>query len=206
MMMLSHPDRQCEFNGWITMIFLVLGLVLFLGVHSVRIFAPQWRDAQLATRGERSWKALYSGAAIIGFAVLVYGYGLARESTDIVYLPPEWGRSVLHVAMPIALVLIVASQLPQGNLKKRFAHPMLWGVIIWSVAHLLANGNAASVVLFGAILVWAIVNLHSARQRNGPESQAAVVWPDLVSLLVGFVLTAAFVAFLHQWLIGVPVM
>jgi len=188
------------------MTILILGLVLFLGVHSLRIFAPQWRDAQMARRGEGSWKALYSGVSIIGFAILVYGYAQARETTEILYATPQWGRSVLHVAMPIALVLLVASQLPQGNLKKRVRHPMLWGVIIWSVAHLLANGDAASVVLFGAILVWALIDLRSASRRTVQEPQVAVVWPDLVSLLVGFALTVVFLAFLHRWLIGVPVM
>lgn len=188
------------------MLILIAGLIVFLGVHSVRILAPQWRDAQLAARGEKSWKGLYSGVSIIGFAILVYGYGLARQSGSILYLPPEWGRSVLHMAMPISLVLFVAANLPAGHLKKRFGHPMLWGTIIWAVGHLLANGEAASVVLFGAFLIWATIDLMDCYRRESIDTGPAKVWPDLASLAIGFALTGAFVGFLHEWLIGVPVM
>ncbi len=188
------------------MIILILGLIIFLGVHSVRIFAADWRDAQIAARGENAWKGLYSIAAIIGLIVVIYGYGAARETATSFYSPPAWGRSVLHVAMPISLVLFVASQLPMGHLKKRFGHPMLWGIIIWSAAHLLANGDTASVLLFAGFFVWSVVDLMSARQRPQSESEAAKVWPDLAALIIGFGLTGIFVAFLHQWLIGVPVM
>lgn len=188
------------------MVLLVLGLIVFLGVHSIRILAPQWRDAQLAARGEASWKGTYSIVSIIGFVILVYGYGQARETAVTVYLPPEWGRSLLHVAMPISLVLLVASQLPEGHLKKRFAHPMLWATIIWAIAHLLANGDMASVVLFGAILIWAGADIAVAYRRPVVETGPAKVWPDLASLALGFAATAAIVAFLHKWLIGVPVM
>ena len=185
---------------------LLLGLTLFIGVHSVRIFAPGWRDAQIAARGEGMWKGLYSGVAIISFAILVYGYGLARPDAAQVFEPPEWGRSVLFVAMPVALVLFLASQFPAGHLKKRFKHPMLWGTGIWAVAHLLANGDAASVVLFAAILGWVLLDLWSAFQRPQAESGSVLVWPDLAALVLGFIVTAIFVMYLHRWLIGVPVM
>ena len=193
-------------TGELTMVLLILGLAIFLGVHSLRIFAADWRDAQVAERGENAWKALYSIVSIVGFVVLVYGYGAARESAGSLYTPPEWGRSVLHMAMPIAFVLFAASQLPMGHLKKRFGHPMLWGTIIWAAAHLLANADTASVLLFAGFLVWALVDLHSARQRPAPAPETPKIWPDLAALVIGFGLTGVFVAFLHQWLIGVPVM
>jgi len=187
------------------MALLILGLVMFLGVHSVRIFAADWRDAQIAARGENTWKGLYTLAAIIGLVVTVYGFGVAREAAGMVYVPPAWGRSILHVAMPIAFVLFVASQLPMGHLKKRFGHPMLWGTIIWSAAHLLANGETGSVLLFGSFLVWAVVDLLSARQRPAADADTAKIWPDLAALVIGFGITGIFVAFAHQWLIGVPI-
>ncbi|MEP2807958.1 MAG: NnrU family protein [Rhizobiaceae bacterium] len=193
-------------TGDAKMVLLVLGLVIFLGLHSVRIFAADWREAQIAARGENSWKGIYSGVSILGFALMVYGYGVARQSTGLLYVPPEWGRSVLHVAMPIALVLFVASQLPMGHLKKRFGHPMLWGTVIWSAGHLLANGDTASVLLFGGFFVWALADLHSAFNRPAGEQEKPKVWPDLAAMVIGFVVTGIFVAFLHQWLIGVPVM
>lgn len=185
---------------------LVLGLALFLGIHCVRIFAPDWREAQIAARGEGMWKGLYSGVAIISFAILVYGYGVARPDAGQLYVPPEWGRSVLFVAMPVALVLFVASQLPAGHLKNRFKHPMLWGTGIWAIAHLLANGDTASVILFAAILGWVLLDLWSAYQRPGEETGPVLIWPDLAALVLGFVVTAIFVMYLHRWLIGVPVM
>lgn len=187
------------------MTLLILGLVIFLGVHSVRIFASDWRDAQIAARGENAWKGLYSITSIIGLVVLIYGYGAARQEAGIVYTPPIWGRSVLHVAMPLALVLFVASQVPMGHLKKRFGHPMLWGIIIWAGAHLLANGDTASVLLFGGFLIWALIDFHSARQRPVTDQREAKVWPDLAALVIGIGVTGLFVGFLHQWLIGVPV-
>ncbi len=187
------------------MTLLILGLVMFLGVHSVRIFAADWRDAQIAARGENAWKGLYSIAAIVGLVVLIYGYGVARDAAGTLYTPPPWGRPVLHVAMPIALVFFVASQLPMGHLKKRFGHPMLWGIIIWSAAHLLANGDAASVLLFAGFLAWSLIDLMSAKQRPNSDSSAAKAWPDLAALIIGFGVTGIFAAFMHQWLIGVPV-
>lgn len=187
------------------MAILILGLALFLGLHCLRVVAPQWRDAQLATRGEGPFKGIYSAASILAFAVLVYGFGLARETTDLLYIPPEWGRSFLHIAMPISLVLFVASQLPQGNLKKRLQHPMLWATVIWAVGHLLANGETSSVLLFGAVLAWAVLLLFDSYKRPRSEPTPAKVWPDLVSLVLGFAITVIFIMFLHQWLIGVPV-
>ena len=187
------------------MAILILGLVVFLGIHSVRIFADDWRTAQIAACGDTTWKGIYTGASILGLALLVYGYGQARETADLLYVPPAWGRSALHLLMPIALVLFVASQLPMGNLKKRLAHPMLWGTSIWAIGHLLANGDIASVVLFGGFFIWAALDLKSAYGRPVGELPAPKVWADLAALAIGFVVTAIFVMFLHQYLFGVPV-
>ena len=187
------------------MAILILGLIVFLGIHSVRIFAAEWRTAQIAARGESTWKGIYTGASILGLALLVYGYGLARESADLLYSPPTWGRSFLMIAMPIALVFFVASQLPMGNLKKRLAHPMLWGTVIWALGHLFANGDSASVLLFGGFLVWALLDLKSAYGRDRGELPPPKVWADFASLVIGFAVTAVLVMFLHRYLFGVPV-
>ena len=187
------------------MALLILGLLIFLGIHSVQIFASDWRDAQIAARGENAWKGIYSIASLVGLVVLIYGYGVARESADLVFVPPDWSRSALHIAMPVSMVLLVASQLPMGYLKKGLRHPMLWGTIIWSGFHLLANGDTASVLLFAGFLVWAVLDLFSASRRPSGEPEAAKAWPDLVAMVIGFVLTGIFVAFLHQWITGMPV-
>ena len=191
--------------GGIEMAILILGLVVFLGIHSVRIFADGWRTAQIEARGETRWKGLYTGFSILGLALLVYGFGLAREDADILYVPPEWGRSFLMVAMPIALVLLVASQLPMGVLKKRLVHPMLWSIVIWALGHLFANGDTASVLMFGSFLVWALLDLKSAYGRPRGEIPAPKIWADFAALAIGFALTAILVMFLHQYLFGVPI-
>ena len=187
------------------MAILILGLVVFLGIHSVRIFAEDWRTAQIAARGETTWKGLYTGASILGLALLVYGYGLARDEAGLLYEPPLWGRSFLLIAMPIALVFLVASQMPMGVLKKRLVHPMLWAVVIWALGHLFANGDTASVLLFGGFLVWALLDLKSAYGRPRGEIPTPKLWVDFVALAVGFALTAILVMFLHQYLFGVPI-
>ena len=187
------------------MALLILGLLIFLGIHSVQIFASDWREAQIAARGENAWKGIYSIASLVGLVVLIYGYGVARETSDLIFIPPDWSRSALHVAMPVSLVLFVASQLPMGYLKKGFRHPMLWGIIIWSAFHLLANGDTASVLLFAAFLIWAVLDLISASRRPSGEAEAAKAWPDLIAMVIGFILTGIFVAFLHQWITGMPV-
>ncbi|MEP0942730.1 MAG: NnrU family protein [Rhizobiaceae bacterium] len=187
------------------MAILILGLVVFLGIHSVRVFADDWRTAQIAARGETTWKGLYTGASILGLVLLVYGFGTARETADLLYTPPAWGCSFLMLAMPIALVFFVASQLPMGNLKKRLGHPMLWGTVIWSAGHLLANGDTASVLLFGGFLIWAALDLKSAYGRPRGEIPAPKVWADLAALVIGFAVTAILVMFLHQYLFGVPI-
>ncbi len=184
---------------------LILGLVLFLGVHSIRIFAADWRQQQIENRGPGLWKGIYSLVSIVGLVVLVFGYASARETAGLVYEAPSWGRSVLFVAMPVALVLFVASQFPPGHLKKRFQHPMVWSLIIWSCGHLLANGDAASVLMFGAFLIWSVLDLMSAYRRPRPEPVPALVWPDLASLAIGFGLVGALTVFLHEWLTGVPI-
>ena len=184
---------------------LIIGLVLFLGIPSVRIFGDGFRSQQIELRGEGAWKGIYSLISIAGFIAIVIGYGMARENADTLFSPPSWGRGFLLIIMPIALVLIVASQLPAGYLKARFQHPMLWGVIMWAVGHLTANGDTASVILFGGLAIWALLDLRSASARPTQEKSKPLVWPDLVSVVVGLAITWAFVSFAHEWMIGVPI-
>ena len=193
------------------MTILILGLVLFLGIHSARIVAPGARLAFIEGRGEGAWKGLYTLVSIAGLVLLVWGYGLYRYEADQAFVPPDWGRTLQLLLMPVALILVVASQFPQGFIRRAVGHPMLWGVTLWAVLHLLGNGDWASVLLFGAFLVWAVADLVSCyrRPRANPHAAsgapATAWWPDVAAIAIGLALTVAFVSFLHEWLFGVAI-
>jgi uncharacterized membrane protein len=188
------------------MTLLIAGLVLFLGTHSVRIFADDWRNAQFARLGERRWKGLYSLVALIGFVLIVYGFGLARQSPVVLYTPPAWGRHVAALLVLPAFVLVAAGNMRGTRMKAALGHPMVLGTKVWAFAHLLANGTLADVVLFGSVLVWAVADYASARRR---DRLAGVVYPagawsrDALALVVGAVAWAVFGFWLHGWLFGV---
>ncbi len=188
------------------MIVLVVGLLLLLGPHSVRLFADDWRGARIASMGEGKWKGLYSLLSIVGLVLVVVGYGMARASAGMpLWMPPTWAR---HLASPltlVAFVLIVAAYVPRSRLRALVGHPMLLGVALWALAHLLANGGAADLVLFGAFLVWAVVDFVASRRRDRAEGrQRRGTWgSDLTSVVVGTVAWYVFALYLHAPLIGV---
>ena len=188
------------------MIVLILGLLLFLGVHSVRIFADAWRSRQIARLGERKWKGLYSLVSGIGFVLIIWGYGLARAHPVLLWTPPVWLRHLAILLTVLAFILLAAAYVPRNRIKTRVGHPMVAGVKVWAFAHLLANGTLAALVLFGAFLVWAIAAFASARRR---DRRAGTAYPpgtsarDALTVVVGLVAWALFAFLLHQWLIGV---
>ena len=188
------------------MILLILGLVVFLGIHSIRIVADDWRSARIARLGERRWKSLYALVSLIGFVLIVVGYGQARHDSVLLWVPPVWSRHVAALLVLIAFILIVAAYVPGTKIKARVGHPMLLGVKTWAVAHLLANGTLAAVVLFGSFLVWAVVDYVICRRRDRRDgvTYPAVGWSrDAIAIVVGIVAWAAFAFYLHGVLIGV---
>lgn len=186
------------------MTLLILGLLIFLGVHSVSIVAPQWRDAQAARMGEKPWKGLYTLASLAGFVLIVVGYGQARQAPLVLYVPPVPLRHVAALLMLPVFVLLLAAYLP-GRIKAAAKHPMLAATKLWAVAHLLANGNLADVLLFGGFLAWAVADRISMKrrvQRPLPGAPAGR-FNDAIAVLAGLALYAAFVLVGHRWLIGV---
>ncbi|HEX6708340.1 MAG TPA: NnrU family protein [Albitalea sp.] len=183
---------------------LVLGLVLFLGVHSVSIVAPQWRDAQVALRGERAWKGVYALISIVGFVLLIVGYGAARQSPIVLYTPPTWARHLTLLLMAPVFPLLIAAYMP-GRIKAALKHPFLVAVKLWALAHLLANGTLADVLLFGGFLAWAVADRVSLKRRPVRPLPGAPERPmnDLIAVVAGLVLYGVFVTWGHQWLIGV---
>ncbi len=189
------------------MIVLIVGLVVFLGVHSERIVAPGLRARTIAARGEGAWKGAYSLVALLGLVLIVWGYGLARQDPVPVYTPPVWlGHLSLVLMMPV-FVLLVAAYVP-GHIKATLKHPMLVAVKLWAVAHLLANGTLADILLFGSFLVWAVADRISVKRRAPAASDYIIGsqpnWAnDVIALVVGATLYVAFLVGLHEWLIGV---
>ena len=140
------------------MSYLVLGLVLFLGVHSVRIVADGWRTQMRARLGEGAWKGLYSVASVVGLVLVVWGYGLARQQPVVLWNPPVGMRHAASLLTLIAFVLLAAAYVPRNVFKAKLHHPMVLSVKVWALAPLLSNGNLADVVLFGAFLLWAVLS------------------------------------------------
>ena len=143
---------------------LILGLIIFLGAHSVSIAAPAWRDRAIARLGERPWKGLYSLISIAGFVLIIVGYGIARQQPIVLYSPPAALRHVAMLLMLPVFVLAFAAYLP-GRIKSATKHPLLAATKLWALAHLLANGAAADVLLFGGFLAWAAADRVSLKRR-----------------------------------------
>ena len=188
------------------MSYLVLGLLLFLGTHSIRIAADGWRTARVARLGENRWKGLYSLASALGLGLIVWGYGLARAEPLALWAPPAWTRHVAALLTLPAFVLIAAAYVPRNRIKAAVGHPMLAGVKVWAIAHLLSNGTLADVLLFGAFLAWAVLDFRAARQRDRAANvrhAAGSLARDGIVAAAGIGAWALFASVLHLWLIGV---
>lgn len=187
------------------MIYLILGLVIFLGVHSVEIVSPSFRSTTVARVGEGAYKGVYSLLSIAGFVLLVWGYGVARQDPILLYAPPVWMRHVTALLMVPVFPLLLAAYLP-GRIKAAVKNPMLAAIKAWAFAHLLSNGMLADLLLFGGFLAWAVVDLISLKRRPvvrpvpGPPPMK---YNDLIAVVGGLALYVVFVMWLHVRLIGV---
>ncbi len=189
------------------MTYLILGLILFLGVHSLRmVLGEGWRTQTRARVGEGAFKGIYSVVSILGFALIVWGFGVARQTPMQLWSPPVAMRHVAALLTLISFILLAAAYVPGNGIKARLHHPMVLGVKVWAFAHLLANGNLAHVVLFGSFLVWAIWNFAASRRRDrltGATYAPGKGTATAITVVVGIVAWLAFALFLHGWLIGV---
>lgn len=188
------------------MTYLILGLVIFLSVHSVRIFADDWRTRVRDRIGEMPWKGMYSLLSLAGFALIIWGYGLAREQPHVIWTPPLAMRHLSSLLTLIAFVFLAATYVPKNSIKARLHHPMILGVKVWALAHLLANGMLAHLVLFGAILVWAVLDFRSSRQRDrktGTVYPPGTLGATILTVILGAAAWGVFAFWLHGLLIGV---
>jgi uncharacterized membrane protein len=191
------------------MTWMLLGLVLFLGAHSLRVFAEGWRSQQIARMGEKTFKGIYAVVSLLGFVLLCWGYDQARATPTVLWVPPVATRHVAALLMLFASVLLVAAYVPGNHLKTRMRHPMVLSVKVWALAHLLANGNLEDVILFGTFLLWAVLCFRAARARDRAANLPPVVpqmRATLVAVMGGVVLYAVFLFKAHAWLVGVSPM
>ena len=195
---------------------LILGLILFLGAHSVRILADGWRDQTIAAYGEKAFKGVYTLVAILGFYLLVVGYGEARLQPLVLWNPPIFTKHISMLLMLLSSILLMATYIPRNHFKMRLGHPMVLSVKVWALSHLLANGNLADLVLFGSFLIWAVLNFRSARARdraqvqNSDANEEAPLKPNLLATLIalfgGMGLWAVITFVLHAKVVGVAPM
>ncbi len=187
------------------MLYLVTGLVLFLGVHSLSIFSESLRDRLVTRLGFWPFKGLYTMVALAGLTLIVIGYGQARMDPIYLYHLPSWLR---HVGMGLMLVVfpaLLAAYFP-GRIHSMLKHPMLVAVKAWALAHLLVNGTLAGILLFGGFLAWAVadrISMKRRRQRSIPQFPHSV-FNDWIVVAAGLLLMLAFVFWLHLLVIGVP--
>lgn len=198
------------------MTWLILGLILFLGAHSTRIFADAWRTRTLDAWGDKPFKAVCALVSLLGFYGLIVGYAEVRLEPFVLWQPPIATRHISVLLMLFASILLVATYIPANHFKLRLGHPMVLSVKVWALAHLLSNGNLADVILFGAFLAWSVMNFKSARARDRAtaEMQAQVsgettpaaapkLSATLITVVVGAGLWALITFVLHARVVGV---
>jgi uncharacterized membrane protein len=188
---------------------LALGLFLFLGTHALRIRGDAMRDRLLADLGPRYFKTLYALTSALGFFLLVYGFGIARETPVLLWTPPPAMKHVAYLLTLVAMVLMAAAYVPRNAIKAKLHHPMVLSVKTWALAHLLANGTLAHLLLFGSMLLWSVLLFKASRARDKlkqvvytPGNKASTI----LTLEIGIAMWLVFVAWAHGWLIGVQVM
>jgi uncharacterized membrane protein len=189
------------------MALLVIGLIIFFAFHSISIINASWRNLIVARIGMGPWQGIYSLMSIAGFVMLIHGFGQARLHPVVLYSPPYWLQHVTLLLMIPVFPMLLAAYIP-GRIQTTLKHPMLAAIKLWALAHLLSNGTLAEVLLFGTFLTWAVIDRISLKRRAVATVPAAVRGKlnDILVIVIGLALYAAFVLFIHKWLIGVPIL
>lgn len=189
--------------------FLVLGLVLFLGVHSLRIGGEAIRTRWIASVGAARFKMGYTMVSLLGFVMLAYGFGVARDTPIVLWTPPLFTKHIAYFLTLVAMIFMAAVYVPRNAIKAKFHHPMVLSVKTWALAHLIANGTLAHVVLFGSMLLWSVLLFKASRARDKRDQ---LVYANgnrastILTVEIGMAVWLVFIAWAHGWLIGVQVM
>lgn len=185
---------------------LILGLVLFLGIHSTRLVAEPWRQARIAHWGEKPWKLGYTAVSLLGFALIFWGFAQARQTPAVLWAVPRGMNHLAALLTLVAFILLAAAHVPRNHLKARLGHPMLAAVKLWALAHLLANNSLADLLLFGGFLLWAVLCFRSARRRDreaGVSYPAGTAGGTAAAVFVGIAAWAAFAFWIHGAWLGI---
>jgi len=189
------------------MFLLITGLILFLGAHSSRIFFENLRSDFIANRGGATWKALYSVISLSGFVLIIFGYAQARLDTTHLWFPPSWLAPLTMILTLLAFILLAAAYVPGNRIRTAVGHPMVLGVKVWAFAHLLVNGELASIILFGSFLAWAVASFISGRQRDRRKGAIPVakvgIGSTVLTVVIGLIAWVIFALWLHIRWIGV---
>jgi uncharacterized membrane protein len=187
------------------MTMLIAGIVLFLGIHTLSTLREQ-RAALIRRIGEGPYKGLYSLVSAVGLVLIVWGFGRYRSGGYVqLWNPPGWLHPIALILMWFSFVALVAANSPAGMIRGLLRHPMLVGVKVWALAHLLVNGDLGSLLLFGAFLAWAIYDRIAVKKRGDAGApRSGFTAGDGIALGAGS-LAYASMFWLHPWLIGVPI-
>jgi hypothetical protein len=191
------------------MLLLILGLLVFLGTHSLRFGSEAWREALIARLGAGPFKGLYSAVSAVGLVLLVLGFGMARETPVVLWTPPAGMRHLTFLLMLISMVLLAAAYVPRNAIRARLHHPMVLSVKVWALAHLICNGTLAHVVLFGGFLLWSVVLFRASRRRDvllDVHYETGETVPTLITIGVGVFAWLVLLGWLHGILMGVRLM
>ncbi len=189
------------------MFWMVLGLVLFLGIHSLSLYAPNWRDELRVYLGETVWKSLFAVVSLLGLGVAIWGYGQMRMTPIDLWHPPLFLQHLVALLMLPAFIFLVAAYTPDNHLRAYLGHPMLLSIKIWAFGHLLVNGRLGDVVFFGAFLLWATLLFMKLRRR---DRLAGMVPPipqarnTAIAVALGGLFWIVFALYLHPYVAGVP--
>lgn len=185
---------------------LVLGLAILLGIHSVHLVAPEWQATRRERLGQGRWRLIHSLVSLVGLALIVWGYAMARHGPVLLWAPSPGMRHLAALLVLVAFILFAAGDVPRNSIKARLRRPATVGVLVWAAAHLLANGMLADLILFGSFLLWAALSLVVTSRR---ESVAEETYPagtlrgNVVAVASGAALWCLVAFWLHEWVIGV---
>jgi len=188
------------------MLLLIAGVLIFLGVHSLGVVAPEWRGRQVARMGEGPWKLAYSAVSLVGLFVVIWGYGAARGNPVVLWSAPAFARHLTALLTVIAFVLVAAAYVPGTRIKAALGHPMTVGIALWALGHLLANGRLNALILFGSFLAWAVIVYVVRRRRDreaGRTYPAGGLARDAIAVVIGVVVSVVFAFYLHGPLTGI---
>jgi uncharacterized membrane protein len=184
---------------------MILGMVLFLGVHSLRMVAPGWREAAVSRLGQGGWKGLYSLLSLAGLALMIWGYQLAKAQPVLLWAPPTAMKHIATLGVLVAFVLLLAPYVPRNHVRRwAGGHPMFLGTAIWAASHLAASAWLHAMTLFAAFALWSVGGFMIARRRAAPaDSAAPSVLSTVALVIVAGLAWFAFARYAHVWLMGV---